>query len=197
MDEASEHALDERAVVSATQLWLERAVIGLGLCPFAKAVHVKGQIRFRVSPARTRKALRAELSHELTLLSLADPEELDTTLLIHPWVLREFLDYNDFLAIAEATLDELNLSGELQIASFHPDYQFANNASDDMANYSNRSPYPILHLLREASVDRAVLAFPDPALIFGKNIETLRALGHRGWHDLMSGAHEPPKADAE
>src|SRR5512142_3473970 len=140
MDDAA-LGLDGDLVILGTRRWLERAVIGLGLCPFAKAVHVKGQIRYRVSRATTADALRSELSGELTLLSRADPDEIDTTLLIHPFVLQEFLDYNAFLAVADAALEELGLVGELQIASFHPDYQFACNTSTDLANYSNRSPY--------------------------------------------------------
>jgi hypothetical protein len=172
---------DDSAVIAATLGWLERAVIGLELCPFAKGVHVKRQIRYAVSRARTTDALLGDLTRELHDLHAADPAKLDTTLLIHPDVLGHFLDYNDFLSVADATLAALGLEGELQIASFHPDYRFAGNAPDDMANYANRSPYPILHILREASVDRAVAAFPDAAQIYEKNIVTLRALGHAGW----------------
>jgi hypothetical protein len=176
---------EQQTVITATQVWLERAVIGLGLCPFAKAVHIKGQIRYVVSEARTEDALCSDLASELNLLMAADPASIDTTLLIHPRVLQNFLDYNDFLSVANEVLERLELDGELQIASFHPQYRFAGNTPEDIANYVNRSPYPMLHLLREDSVDRAVLAFPDASLIYNKNIETMRALGHPGWRRLF------------
>lgn len=171
-------------VVAATQRWLERAVIGLNLCPFAKAVHVKQQIRFAVTGARTADDLLAELEHELQILASADPEEIDTTLLIHPGVMGNFLDFHFFLAEANAAIRRLELDGILQIASLHPRYEFAGSDADDIDNYTNRSPYPTLHLLREASIDRAVAAFPDAADIFERNIETLRRLGHEGWRQL-------------
>jgi len=178
--------------IDATRHWLEKAVIGLNLCPFAKSVHVKGQIRYVVSTAQTAEALHADLINELKRLREADPAEIDTTLLIHPHVLEDFLDFNDFLDFADATLAELDLEGEIQVASFHPRYQFAGTAPDDMGNYTNRSPYPTLHLLREASIDRAVEAFPDAADIFEKNIETMERLGHNGWNSLQVTV---PKAD--
>jgi hypothetical protein len=174
------------AVIFATRSWLEQIVIGLGLCPFAKAVHVKGQIRYFVSAADTAEGLLEDLLNELAVLPAADPEVTDTTLLIHPHALPDFLDYNDFLSIADAALDDLGLAGELQIASFHPHYQFEGNTPDDPANYCNRSPYPMLHLLREASVERAVAAFPDPSLIVDRNIEVLRKLGHEGIRRLLA-----------
>lgn len=173
-------------IIAATQLWVERAVIGLNLCPFAKAVHVKKQIRYVVSSATTPEALLDELISELELLAECSAEKIDTTLLIHPHVLTDFLDYNDFLDVADASLDELDLAGELQIASMHPHYQFAETQPDDMENYTNRSPYPTLHLLRESSVDKAVAAFPEADRIFEKNIETMRKLGHEGWKKLWS-----------
>jgi uncharacterized protein len=163
-------------VITETRDWLERFVIGLGLCPFAKAVQAKQQIRYRVSNATQPSALLVELDEELRALASLDPEQVDTTLLIHPSVLGDFLDYNDFLNEADDKLTELELDGELQIASFHPDYCFAGAAADDPANFTNRSPYPMLHLLREASVSRAVAAFPDPSAIFERNIATLRGL---------------------
>lgn len=175
-------------IIAETQAWLEKAVIGLNLCPFAKAVHVKKQIRYVVSAAQTPEALLEELIVELQDLAAADPEEIDTTLLIHPGTLTDFLDYNDFLDVADATVEDLKLDGEIQVASFHPQYQFADTRPDDIDNYSNRSPYPTLHLLREDSIERAVEAFPDAADIFEKNIETLRALGHDGWSNLMAPA---------
>lgn len=174
---------DDEAI-AATRDWLNKAVIGLNLCPFAKAVEVKQQIRYVVSQATDEEALLADLLQELRFLQDADPEVVETTLLIHPGVLTDFLDYNDFLEVADAAVEELGLDGELQVASFHPDYQFAGSAPDDIDNYSNRSPCPTLHLLRESSIDKAVEAFPDAANIYERNIETLQALGHAGWKKL-------------
>jgi uncharacterized protein len=175
-------------VIADTRRWLERAVIGLNLCPFAKAVVVKDQVRFVVSDASTPEALAQQLVQELQHLAAADPGRLDTTLLIHPQVLQDFGDYNDFLEVADALLDELGLDGELQVASFHPDYTFADSepdeTSDDLADCSNRAPYPTLHLLREASIERAVAAFPDAGDIYQRNIDTLRRLGWDGWRAL-------------
>jgi uncharacterized protein len=171
-------------ILAATGLWLEKAVIGLNLCPFAKAVYVKDQIRYVVSRADSPEALLAELKVELQALVAADPRETDTTLLIHPQVLEDFLEYNEFLGVADAAVAELELEGVLQIASFHPRYQFAGSDADDIANYTNRSPYPMLHLLREESVDRAVTAFPEAAEIYERNIATLRRLGREGWRRL-------------
>lgn len=175
------------AVIAATRAWVDRAVIGLNLCPFAKAVQAKGQVQYRVSAARDEAALQVDLADALLSLAASDPAVTETTLLIHPAVLNDFLDFNDFLDTAEATLEALRLDGELQIASFHPAYQFAGSDADDMANHSNRSPYPTLHLLRESSIDAAVAAFPDAADIYERNIETLRRLGHAGWARLMAG----------
>ncbi|HTH48701.1 MAG TPA: DUF1415 domain-containing protein [Candidatus Limnocylindria bacterium] len=172
------------AIVSATREWLEKAVIGLNLCPFAKAVHVRGQIRYAVSDARDEATLLADLRAELQALHAAMPEELDTTLLIHPYVLGDFADYNAFLVSAEAVIEDTGLPGEIQLASFHPQYQFAGTAPDDIENYTNRSPYPLLHLLREASISRAVQAFPDARAIYEVNIATMKKLGHDGWAKL-------------
>ena len=174
----------------ATRVWLERAVIGLNLCPFAKAVHATGRIRYRVSHATTPDQLLAELSDELRLLATADPEQIDTTLLIHPQVLTDFLEYNDFLDVVDAAVEALGLVDVLQVASFHPQYRFADTEPDDISNYTNRSPYPTLHLLRHASVDRAVAAFPDAATIFDANIETMRRLGYRRWRRLFGDSAE-------
>jgi hypothetical protein len=172
----------------ATRHWLEQVVIGLNLCPFAKAVHLKRQIRWVESEARDPDGLLADLVRELQFLAGADPEAVETTLLIHPHVLNDFLDYNDFLDLADAAVEELGLDGVLQVASFHPDYQFDGTDFDDAGNLSNRSPYPTLHLLREDSIARAVAAFPDAATIYERNIETLRRLGVEGWRALMSTA---------
>jgi hypothetical protein len=171
-------------IIATTKVWLEKAVIGLNLCPFAKAVQVKNQIRFVVSDATDDETLLIDFASELEILAMADPEKIDTTLLIHPSVLTDFLDYNDFLDLADAAIEELDLDGELQVASFHPDYQFEGTGPDDIENYTNRSPFPILHLLREDSIERAVAAFPDSADIYKKNMATLRQLGHAGWQAL-------------
>jgi len=170
--------------IAVTRTWVEKAVIGLNLCPFAKAVQVKGQIRYVVSLAKTPEALLEALMRELEYLAQADPEKIDTTLLIHPYALADFLDFNDFLDVADAALEDLELDGIIQVASFHPRYQFAGTAPDAIDNCSNRSPYPTLHLLREASIERAVETFPDTATIFEKNIEILRRLGSDGWRAL-------------
>jgi uncharacterized protein len=159
-------------------------VIGLNLCPFAKAVHVKGQIRYSVTGARNADELLDELVQELTLLDRADPAVTSTTLLIHPLAMTDFLHFNDFLETADALVEELALDGILQVASFHPQYQFADTLVDDIENLSNRSPYPTLHLLREESVTQAVLAFPDAQSIYGENMKTLRTLGRSGWEAL-------------
>jgi uncharacterized protein len=167
---------DPTRVIAATSGWLDRVVIGLGLCPFAKAVQARKQVRYRVTDAVTATQLLTVLEEELRALAAADPLLIDTTLLIHPSVLGDFLDYNDFLSDADDKLIELELDGELQVASFHPDYCFADAAPGDAANFTNRSPYPMLHLLREASVSRAVQSFPDAASIYERNIATLRGL---------------------
>ena len=172
---------DDEQIIAATERWLERAVIGLNLCPFAKAVHVKKQIRYVVSNATTPEHLLETLMDELQRLSDTAPEQIDTTLLIHPWVLTDFLDYNEFLDVADAAVEDMLLDGELQVASFHPDYQFADTDINDIGNFTNRAPYPILHLLREESIERAVEAFPEASEIFDKNIATMEALGHEGW----------------
>jgi uncharacterized protein len=182
------------AILGQTQRWLETAVIGLNLCPFAKAVHVKQQIRYAITAASSPEQVVEELVQELALLDQADPESISTTLLVHPQVLTDFLDFNDFLDTADATIESLGLVGVVQVASFHPQYQFADSAADAIENYTNRSPYPTLHLLREESLDRAVEAFPDPESIFGENIRTLQRLGHAGWHALFDGTpNEAPQ----
>jgi hypothetical protein len=178
---------DDEQIIAATRHWLEKAVIGLNLCPFAKAVYVKEQVRYVVSNATTPEALLETLMDELQLLSDTDPEQTDTTLLIHPFVLTDFLDYNEFLDVADAAVEDMQLDGELQVASFHPQYQFADTDVNDIGNYTNRAPYPILHLLREDSIERAVAAFPEAAEIFDRNIETLEKLGHEGWDQLDVG----------
>ena len=170
--------------IDETRAWLEKAVIGLNLCPFANAVHTRGQIRWVLSDATETAALLEQVVQELQHLAAADPLIVDTTLIVHPGVLQNFFDFNDFLGLAEDTLAELYLEGVLQIASFHPDYQFADALPDDIANFSNRSPHPTLHLLREDSITRAVQAVPDAADIYERNIATLDKLGLEGWRAL-------------
>lgn len=182
----------EDAVLARTRRWLERAVIGLNLCPFAKSVHVKQQIHYVVSKATEPADVLDTLRDELQALASADPQARDTTLLILPMAFVEFVDFNDFLYSADKVLRKLKLSGELQIASFHPQFEFADAAPDAISNYTNRAPYAILHLLREASIDRAVEAFPEAEAIFEKNIETLERLGLQGWTALDVG---PPEGD--
>lgn len=171
--------------IADTRRWLERAVIGLNLCPFAKAVHAKGQVRYVLSDAQDPRDLLEELGEELLLLRDADPAQVDTTLIVHPQVLGDFLDYNDFLGDADALVESLGLDGVLQVASFHPDYRFADADPDDMENWSNRAPHPTLHLLREDSVSRAVDVYPEPDAIIERNRATLRALGREGWERLF------------
>lgn len=175
----------ESEVVASVRNWLERAVVGLNLCPFARAPMVHGRLRMQVSQARDADALLADLDHELSLLGERPSSELETTLLVHPYVLTDFDDYNDFLTIADLAVRMRGMEGEIQVASFHPDYQFADSEADDIENYTNRSPHPILHLLRESSIDAAVAAMPDTDAIYERNMNTLRTLGLNGWQALL------------
>ncbi len=159
-------------------------MIGLNLCPFADNPYRGNRVHFTVSAQRSAAGLLQDLRAELLALAAADPQERETTLLIHPLVLADFVEYNEFLEVCESAVADLNLEGELQVASFHPQYQFADSQADDIENYTNRSPYPMLHLLREASVERAVAAVGDAEEIYRRNIRTLRALGHAGWQRL-------------
>jgi uncharacterized protein len=179
-------ALDAEQALAQTRAWVEQAVIGLNLCPFAKAVQTKGLVRYVCSDARDRATLGAHLREELLRLAAAPLAEVETTLLVHPGILGEFLDYNDFLDEADALLAELGLKGVLQVASFHPQYQFAGTAPDDIENATNRSPFPTLHLLREDSITRAVQAFPEAEAIYKTNMRTLRALGPEAWAQLQA-----------
>ncbi|RKF45542.1 DUF1415 domain-containing protein [Paraburkholderia fungorum] len=173
------------AVIAVTRHWLTKAVIGLNLCPFAKAVHVKEQIRYAVSDAVDMEGVLTDLETEIQALVAASPETVDTTLLVLPRALGDFLDYNDCLFFAERMIKQLRLEGIIQIASFHPHYQFEGSEPDDIENYTNRAPYPIFHLLREDSIERAVQAFPDAEAIYERNQDTLRRIGLKGWNDLM------------
>ncbi len=172
-------------ILAATRHWLARAVIGLNLCPFAKSVYVKEQVRYAISESTTLEDALAELETELRALDAADPQQVDTTLLIFPHAFADFVDYNDALFFADRLVRQLKLDGVLQIASFHPQYRFEGSEAEDIENYTNRAPYPILHLLREDSIARAVDAFPDASAIYERNQETLRRLGHDGWREWM------------
>lgn len=174
----------DHSIITQTQTWLTRAVIGLQLCPFAKAVHLKNQIRYVVSRAPEPQALLSTLTQELSHLAQADPQAEETTLLIHPEVLGDFLDYNDFLDMADMALEKLGLEGVLQIASFHPQYQFAGTDADDIENHTNRSPFPTLHLLRESSIEEAMQNFDGADAIVERNIAMLQRLGLEGWRKL-------------
>ena len=187
-DRTDATGFDPEAIAADVRRWLERAVIGLNLCPFAKAGYVKQRVRILVSDASTERALLEQLGEELALLRDTPAEDIDTTLLVHPQVLGDFLDYNDFLDDADGLVEAMDLDGVLQVASFHPDYRFADTAADDPGNLTNRAPWPILHLLREDSIDRAVAAYPDPDGIIERNIETMRELGADGFHKLLSDA---------
>lgn len=179
--------------IADTRRWLERAVIGLNLCPFAKAPHIKGQIHYAVCVGGGRRELLALLRAELLALAALDAAERETTLLIVPDQFADFLDFNDFLGDADALLGALDLEGVLQVAPFHPRFQFDGTDEDDITNATNRSPYPTLHLIREDSIDRAVQAFPEAEAIYEANMQTLRRLGPEGWAALDVG----PSADAD
>lgn len=172
------------AIIAATRHWVERAVIGLNLCPFAKAVERRGQVRYVVSQARTEEQLLADLRVELSLLAATPAEVTDNTLLIHPQVLQEFFAFQTFLPRTEAAVRKTGFTGVIQIASFHPDYQFADAEPDDLGNLTNRAPYPTLHLLREASIAQAVDAYPAAETIYERNLATLNDLGRDGWEKL-------------
>lgn len=189
MPSSSEFPSD--AVIADTVRWLERAVIGLNLCPFAKAVHVKGQIHYVVSEAAGAPELLEDLRRELQALAEISAEERDTTLLIAPRCLDNFLDFNEFLELADGLLETLGLEGTLQVASFHPRFQFAGTGAEDITNATNRTPYPTLHLLREDSIDRAVDAYPEAETIYERNMQVLEDLGAEGWGRLDVGARCP------
>ena len=176
--------MTDEEVLAKTRHWLEAAVIGLNLCPFAKAAYVKNQVRLVVSKARHADDLLEELDRELDLLVDTPAADIDTTLLIHATLFEDFLDFNDFLEVAEGVVDEHGLEGLIQLASFHPQFQFEGTELDDISNYTNRAPFAILHLLREESVERAVEAFPQADTIFEANIVVLEKLGHAGWKSL-------------
>lgn len=196
---------DQRSAVDAagmaehaaplTKAWLDHVVIGLNLCPFAKAVQVKNQIDYRVSSARDTDALLTDLLDALQSLQDSDPGQTDTILLIHPWVLQDFFEYNDFVGFADSLLARLGLAGIIQIASFHPRYVFADTEESDITNCTNRSPFPMLHLLRESSIDTAIAAMPDSDKIVERNLTSLRAIGLDGWLALQARMHASVATD--
>ena len=176
--------LDAATVTGHTRQWLEKAVIGLNLCPFAKAPHVKNLVRISVSQARHLDGFLEDLDRELQLLGDTPADELETTLLVHPTLFPDFDTFNQMLDIADAAVVDNSLEGIVQIAPFHPDFQFEGTDSDDIGNYTNRSPYPTLHLIREDSIAKAAQAFPDASAIFERNIALLEKMGHEGWDKL-------------
>lgn len=176
---------DDAQLIALTRSWVEHAVVGLNLCPFANSVLRKNQIDFRVSHARDPQALLQDLLRAIESLLAVSPDEIDTLLLIHPWVLTDFLDFNDFVGDAEVLVEEAGLAGVLQVASFHPDYQFGGVAADDPTNRTNRSPFPTLHLIREDSLDQAIAAMPDTDAIVERNLKAMRRLGNEGWLALQ------------
>lgn len=177
--------LDDANIVALTRHWVEHAVIGLNLCPFANSVFRKNQIEYRISHARDPEALLQDLSAALQTMIDTPAETIDTLLLIHPWVLTDFLDFNDFVGIADEVLEQSGLSGVLQVASFHPQYQFAGVPADDVTNATNRSPFPTLHLLREESLDRAIDSVSDTDDIVERNLALMRKLGSSGLQALQ------------
>lgn len=178
-------------VIADTVRWLERAVIGLNLCPFAKGVHTKGQIHYVVSEATDARGLLEDLQRELEALAEISPAKRDTTLLMAPQCLEDFLDFNDFLELVDELVEAMDLGGILQVASFHPRFQFDGTDADDVTNATNRAPYPTLHLLREDSIDQAVEAFPEAETIYERNMQVLGELGAQGWAALDVGPRCP------
>ena len=178
-------------LIADTVRWLERAVIGLNLCPFAKGVHTKGQIHYVVSEATDARGLLEDLQRELEALAEISPAKRDTTLLMAPQCLEDFLDFNDFLELVDELVEAMDLGGILQVASFHPRFQFDGTAEDDVTNATNRAPYPTLHLLREDSIDQAVEAFPEAETIYERNMQVLGELGAQGWAALDVGPRCP------
>lgn len=176
---------DLSQVEQLTRRWVENLVIGLNLCPFAKSVYVKEQVKIHITPTQDEDELTQLLIQLLQELALTPAEQIDTTLLVVPNMFESFYDFNDYMELADKVLERLNLVGEIQIANFHPQFQFAGTELNEMGNYTNRSPYPILHLIREASIDRAVSQFPDASVIFERNIALMEKLGPDGWRLLM------------
>ncbi len=180
--------------IDDTVRWLEKAVIGLNLCPFAKAVHVKGEIGYCVSMAEDSTEIMLLLKEQLIALVEGENQKYDTALIILPMAFADFYAFNDFLYKTDKLLRRSQLDGVIQVASFHPKFQFEGTEEDEISNYTNRAPYPTLHLIREESMDKAVDAFPDAELIYEANIETLEKMGHEGWKALDVGPRACPHA---
>ncbi len=168
--------MTEQDFVMPVKNWLEQLVIGLNLCPFAKQEFINGRVRFYPSTATTIEMLLLDLQQELERLN--SDSSVETTLLIHPHILTDFYDYNDFLDIADGLLIDMELDGIYQIASFHPNYQFSDTEPNDAENYTNRSPYPLLHIIREQSLENAVANYPEPESIPVRNIQLMKEMGH-------------------
>lgn len=166
---------NDEEIIQAVRQWVETFVVGMNLCPFAKRELVKKRVRFVTTAATTAEQLLQVLQTELELLN-EDPS-VETTLLIHPAVLQDFYDFNDFLGCADSLLVDMELEGIYQVASFHPDYQFGGTRPGDAENYTNRAPYPVLHLLREESLERVIADYPDVDDIPERNIALMNRLG--------------------
>ncbi len=173
-------------VVDDTRRWLARAVIGLNLCPFAKGVHAKGQVHYAVTPATGWGEVLEALEREIDDLLARPVAQRETTLLVMPRAFPDFIEFSGFLGEAGRLLERRGLEGVLQLAHFHPHYQFAGTDPDDVTNCTNRAPHPTLHLLREDSIARAVASFPEAEAIYEANMDTLRRLGREGWERLMT-----------
>lgn len=185
--------MKEPEIIRATRKWVEEVVVGYNLCPFARRELVKNRVRFVVTEASTDEALLQVLQEEL--LRLRDEPEVETTLLIHPGVLQDFGAYNEFLDVVDGLVVYLDLEGEFQVASFHPDYQFAGTEPEAAENYTNRSPYPMLHLLRESSLASAIDAYPDVDGIPGRNIDLMNRLGVEHMRAVLTSCLQPVAKD--
>ncbi|WP_434777988.1 DUF1415 domain-containing protein [Neisseria sp. Ec49-e6-T10] len=179
-----QHSSSDEIILAHTRTWLEKAIIGLNLCPFAKAVYAKNQVKLIVSHARHLDGFLEDLDRELLFLANCPPEETDTSLLIHPRLFEDFLLFNDMMELADQAIIDNQLEGVIQLAPFHPEFQFEGTNVEDISNYTNRSPYPTLHLIRESSIDKALTTMLNPDSIFERNIALLEEMGHEGWATL-------------
>ncbi len=175
--------MKDKAIIESVQRWVEQFIVELNLCPFAKREIVKNRVRYVVAEAATEEQLLVALEAELEFLS--ESTSTETTLLIHAHVLRDFYDYNQFLDIADGLLQEMNLDGDFQIASFHPHYQFGGTEANAAENYTNRSPYPILHLLREDSLEQAIDDHADVNQIPIDNVALMNNLGKDKLREML------------
>ena len=180
---------NDEEIIQSVRQWVETFVVGMNLCPFAKRELVKNRVRFVTTAATTAEQLLQVLQTELELLN-ADPS-VETTLLIHPAVLQDFYDFNDFLDCVDSLLVDMELEGIYQVASFHPDYQFGGTRPGDAENYTNRAPYPVLHLLREESLERVIADYPDVDDIPERNIELMNSLGQDKLQALLKSCLKP------